>query len=125
MVVVLLDLLHVGRGVLLVVGKLLDRAFLLSRADVAEADEVEIISVVRSDHGLAALVAGADDRGLDGGLVAHVLVTEVEAGQGGGGGGGDQPVAAGHPDGALGVFTAQLTFFGGQVGHGWLLDAYE
>ena len=52
-------------------GELLDGALLLGGADVAEADEVEVVAVVVADHRLAAFVAGADDRGLDGGLVAH------------------------------------------------------
>ena len=41
-----------------------------------------------ADHRLATFVAGADDRGLDRGLVAHLLVAEIEAGQGRRGGGG-------------------------------------
>ncbi len=79
---VLLQLLDVGRSVLLVVGEFLDRAFLLGGANVAAADEVEVIAIVIADQGLAAFVAGADDRGLDRGLVPHFLVAEIEAGQG-------------------------------------------
>ena len=103
------------------VGELLDRPLLLGGADVAEADEVEVIAVVRADHRLATFVAGADDRGLDRGLAPHVLVAEVEAAQGRRGGGGLEPVAPGHADGPIGVLSAQDALFGGQVGHPSLL----
>ena len=111
-----LSFLTSAGGVLLVVGELLDGPLLLRRPDVAEADEVEVVAVVVADHRLATLVAGADDRGADRGLV-HLLVAEVEGAQGRGGGGGLEQVAAGHAERPVRVLAAQGTLLGGQVGH--------
>ena len=112
-----LELGDVGGRVFLVAGELLDPALELRGADVAEADVVDVGPVVVADHGLAAFVAGADDRGADRGLVPHRLVAEVEGAQAGGDGGGLEEVASGRADHLAGVGTAQGSLVGGQVQH--------
>src|SRR5580693_1670387 len=103
------------------VGKFLDGPSLLRRADVAIADEVDVVPVVRADHGLAALVAGADDGRLDRGLSRHTAITEVKGAQGGRSSSGLEDLAAGNSERPIGVFTPQHALFRCQVGHWSLL----
>ena len=99
------------------VGELLDRPLLLGGTNVAETDEIEIVAVVRTDHGLAAFVAGADDRRLDRGLVPHLLVAEVKGAQGRAAAAALSTSRRDIPSARLRIVAAQHALFWSQVCH--------